>query len=200
MLRVTKISKIFIYFLFFLNFSLAKSFYLKFLKNIKSLEIIFLQVNYLPYQDNPDSVYRGLFIFQKPNKFYIKYINDENGNPIKDYIISDGKKVKIFIAENNETKIASYKDLINYFPFSYLFSKDVYKYFKVKYEKRKNILYLIPKFESDYNLVIIKFEKKRKFPIKYIKINYPDKRKIYFIIERVINYNKKLNFHIYKIK
>ena len=191
------ILKIFVCLLFFLNFSLAKSSYLKFLKNLKSLEIIFLQVNYLPYQNTPDSIYRGLFIFQKPNKFYVRYIQDENGKPIKDYIISDGKKVKIFIAENNETKIVAYKDLIGYFPFSYLFSKDVYKYFKFKYKKEENILYLIPKFECDYSVTLIKLSKNQKFPIKYIKVTYPDKRKIYFVIEKVINYNKKTKLNIF---
>jgi len=189
-----------IYFLFFINLSFAKSNYIKFLQNLKSLEIVFLQANYLPYQDTPDSIYRGLFIFKKPNKFYLKYIQDEDGKPIKDYIISDGKKIKIYIAENNETKIVSYQDLINYFPFSYLFSKDIDKYFRFKYKKEDNILYLIPKFESDYSFILIKLKKDQKFPIKYIKVIYPDERKIYFIIEKILSYNKKTKFNTFKIK
>ncbi|HIC87252.1 MAG TPA: outer membrane lipoprotein carrier protein LolA [Aquificae bacterium] len=188
------IFKIFICFLFFLNLSFSESNYLKFLRNLKSLEVVFLQVNYLPYQDTPDSIYRGLFIFKKPNKFYIKYIQDENGKPLKDYIIGDGKKIKIFIAENNETKVVSYKDLISYFPFSYLFSKNINRYFEFKYKKGKNILYLIPKFESDYSHILIKLKENHIIPIKYIKITYPDKREIYFIIEKVLNYNKRLRF------
>ena len=187
---------IYIYSLFFLSLSWANSSYLTFLKNLKSLKAIFLQVNYLPYQNIPDSIYKGLLIFQKPNKFYIRYIQDENGEPVKDYIFSDGKKVKIFIAENNETKVVPYQDLITYFPFSYLFSKDVCKCFKLEYKKEKNTLYLTPKFESDYDLILIKLRENQKFPIKYIEITYPDKRKIYFIIEKVLDYNKKLEFKL----
>ena len=181
-------TKIVIIIFLFISFSFANA--LQSISKIKTIKLYFLQTNYLPFNKNPDSVYLGVFIFKKPNKFFIKYLEDDKGNLIKDHLKSNGKYVEIYISENNETKYGYYKDLISYFPFSYIFSKDINKYFKIK--QNGDYIYLFPKFQAEYNLIIIRTTSNSKFPIKYILIEYPDKRKTYFFIKKV----EKINFYI----